>query len=198
VFGAKIQWNQILGMLIAFVGITAIAVDMHAQSSFVGFLLILGSAMAWSVSNILYQKAGKVDMFGVTVWSSLVPPLPMLAFSWYFEEVDVPVKLLQSLDWIGVICLLFTSCVSTWIGSTLWGILLKTYDAARVAPFSLLIPIFGLSSSWLFLGEKLSSVTLTASLLVFVGLIINQWRFERRPRLLHQEAVVSNKKDKAA
>lgn len=204
IFGSRIQFNQLLGMVIAFAGMVIIGCQMESDSSLLGFLCILGSAVAWSISNILYRKAGDVDMFHLTVWTSLIPPIPMLLAAFWFEGPVVIFDSLASLSWIGYVCLLFTACASTWIGATLWGVLLRAYDATRVAPFSLLIPIFGMSSAWLFLGEQLSSLTLGACGLVFVGLVINQlkWdaiatRFFKAPTL--EEPVPANQTfDKAA
>ncbi|HXF90810.1 MAG TPA: EamA family transporter [Candidatus Nitrosotenuis sp.] len=204
IFGSRLQFNQILGMIVAFVGIFMIGWQMQATSSLVGFLCILGSSVAWSISNILYRKAGDVDMFHLTVWTSLIPPIPMLCAAYYFEGQYSLLDCLASLSWVGYICLLFTACASTWIGATLWGVLLKTYDPTHVAPFSLLIPVFGISSAWVVIGEELSLMTLFACSLVFLGLIINQFNVELLPKILFKsealaEALPANKSlDKAA
>lgn len=203
IFGSRIQVNQILGMVIAFAGIVIIGWQMQTTSSLVGFLCILGSAVAWSISNILYRKAGDVDMFHLTVWTSLIPLIPMLLAACWFEGQDVFMESMLSLSWVGYLCLLFTACASTWIGATLWGVLLRAYDATRVAPFSLLIPIFGMSSAWLVIGEQLSLVTLCACGLVFTGLVINQINWEFLTARLFKEpplsgAAANQTMDKAA
>lgn len=172
--GSRITFFQVLGMVLAFCGIGTIAWQMHAQSSIIGFLFILSAAFFWGVSNILYRKAGNVDMFSLTVWTSLIPPLPMLGCSLFFEGTDAVGAVCTQITWVGIASLVFAACISTWIGTTLWGTLLKNYDASIVAPFSLLVPVFGLSSTWLFLGEEFSLITFGACSLVFIGLIINQ------------------------
>lgn len=175
VFKTSIRLNQVLGMVVAFAGISLLAMNAGTSSTFMGSLLILGSGLAWGISNILFQKAGNADMFALTIWISLIPPIPMFLLA---VSADSPVgvyETISALSIVGYSCLLFTACISTWIGLTLWGVLTRTYDAARVAPYSLLIPIFGLLSSWLFLGEQFSDTTLFACSLVFVGLIVNQW-----------------------
>ena len=50
------------------------------------------------------------------------------------------------------------------------------YDASVVAPFALLIPIFGISFSHILLNEQFTALTYGACGLVFLGLIINQWQ----------------------
>lgn len=165
---------QVSGIAVAFCGIVLMGIEMHAQSTLLGFTLLVGAALSWSIANIFYKKAGQVDMIGVTVWTSLIPPLPMLFASYWFEG-DLPtVASLGTVSSTGWLCLLYTSCASTLIGATLWGILLRQYDAPKVAPYSLLTPVFGITSAWLVLGEAISSYTMLSCILVFFGLLINQ------------------------
>lgn len=172
---SKLLPSQIIGMIVACIGIIMIAWQTHAESSIISFFMLIGSAMSWAVSNILYKKAGKVDMFSLTVWTSLIPPIPMFIAAYLFEGPSVFEHAFSALSPTALCCLLFTGCASTLVGATLWGVLLKTYDATKVAPFSLLIPVFGISSAWVFLGEELTGMTIAACALVFIGLIINQW-----------------------
>jgi O-acetylserine/cysteine efflux transporter len=171
----RIQPNQILGMLFAFTGMAVIGVSLHEGSTLPGFLLILGAAISWSFSNILFKLAGNVNMFSLVIWTSLVPPIPMYLLSCTFEGVEALPQTLSHMTFLGWTCLLFTACVSTWVGATLWGVLLRTYDASLVAPYSLLIPVFGISFGHILLGEQFSSLTYAACALVFLGLLINQW-----------------------
>ena len=173
-FKNRLTLNQSLGMLLAFTGVVIIAIEMHGQSTFIGFLLLVAAAISWSISNILYKKAGDVDMLSLTIWTSLIPPLPMLGGYYIFDAPTTPLPILGEISMEGWICLFYTACGSTWIGATLWGVLLKNYPAPKVAPFALLIPVFGISSAWLFLGEELTPMGLVACGLVFIGLVINQ------------------------
>jgi O-acetylserine/cysteine efflux transporter len=155
-FKSRLTLGQIVGVIMAFTGVSIIALEMHSQSTFIGFVLLVLAAISWAVSNILYKKAGNVDMFVLTIWTSLVPPLPMLGCHLLFDDITFGWSDIANVTMDGWLCLIYTACGSTWIGATLWGVLLKNYDAAKVAPFSLLIPVFGISSAWLFLGEQLS------------------------------------------
>lgn len=172
----KIRPNQFAGMLIAFAGISFIGVNLYQGSTLVGFLLILGAAFSWAICNICIKLAGKVNMFSLVVWTSLIPPIPMYLMSLAFEGPGALTQMLTHMSTLGWACLLFAACASTWVGSTLWGILLRTYDASIVAPFSLLIPVFGISFGHILLKEEFSGMTYAACGLVFIGLIVNQWK----------------------
>ena len=59
-----------------------------AASTFTGLLLVLVAAFAWAVGNIVAKRAAgehEADMFALVVWSSLVPPVPLLVASYLFE-----------------------------------------------------------------------------------------------------------------
>lgn len=175
----KIRTNQVIGMLIAFCGIALIGTTLHEDSTLIGFLLILAAAISWAYCNILVKLAGNVNMFSLVVWTSLIPPIPMYVLSLIFEGPSALPQMLSQMTSLGWACLLFTACGSTWLGSTVWGILLRTYDASLVAPYSLLIPIFGLSFGHILLGENFTPLTYGACGLVFFGLIVNQWGMQK-------------------
>lgn len=175
-FQAKVLPNHIFGMILACFGMMLIGWQMNAESSLVGFSFIIMGAVAWGFSNILYRKVGNIDMFSLTVWTSVVPPIPLLLGELLYEGYDPLIACINGgIGLVGGLCFLYTACVSTWVGATLWGVLLRSYEPHRVAPFSLLIPIFGITFATLILGEEFNMLIAAACCLVFFGLIINQW-----------------------
>ncbi len=189
IFKSQIRPNQIIGMTIAAVGMILIAVDTQDQSSTLGFILILSAAVAWGIANILYRMVGDVDMFALTAWSSVIPPIPMFMVSVYSEGWDVVIASIQTMTSMGWLCLAYTACVSSWIGATLWAVLIKSYPPHKVAPFSLLVPVFGITFASLILGEKFTQMNIIASALIFAGLIINQWRVKKvvQPDIIEEQ-----------
>lgn len=183
-----IQFNQIMGMFIAFTGMALIGINLHEESTLLGFLLILGAAISWAFCNILFKLAGNVNMFALVVWTSLIPPIPMYLLSYIFDGPEALPQMLSQMSLSGWVCLLFTACGSTWIGSTIWGVLLRTYDASLVAPYSLLIPIFGISFGHILLGEQFTPITYAACALVFLGLAVNQWKIKKARPTLNETA----------
>ena len=63
------------------------------------------------------------------------------------------------------------------VGYGIWGSLLGRYETWRVAPLSLLVPVVGLASAALLLGETLSLMQLVGALLIMAGLLINVFGF---------------------
>ncbi len=132
------------------------------------------------MANIVVKRVGKVDMFAFVVWSSLVPPIPLFLLSLLLEGPGAIPSALSHITWLGAGSLLFVGWISTDFGYGTWSFLLGRYPASLVAPFTLLVPVIGLTTGWLILGEQLSLLDLGGSLLVFVGLLVNVFG----PRLL--------------
>ena len=66
-----------------------------------------------------------------------------------------------------------TTCMSTWFGYGAWSWLLRRYPVSDVVPFTLLIPIFAMFGSTLFMGESFEPWKMTTAALVIAGLCLN-------------------------
>ncbi|MGW7024533.1 EamA family transporter [Streptomyces decoyicus] len=175
---------QIVGMVIASAGIVLAGLGSTA-GTLAGFLLVVGAAACWGLSNIAMRKAGPPDAFRFMVWVSVVPPVPLALLSVAVEGWDADLRALQHLNLSGVGAALYVAWGATLFGFAAWGYLLRTYDAPTVAPFSLLVPVFGLGSAWIFQGERMTASTFCATALVVVGIAVGMLR--RREKSMSPE-----------
>ena len=89
--GDHLRRHNLVGGAIAAAGMVVLAAYKLAgglAGTLVGFALVVAAAFAWAVGNIVAKRgAGDhgADMFALTVWSSLVPPLPLAALAFVFE-----------------------------------------------------------------------------------------------------------------
>ena len=70
-------------------------------------------------------------------------------------------------------CVFYLAWAATLWGFGSWAKLLHRYPTALISPFALLIPVFGIGSGTLFLGEKLAPLQMAGVALVFAGLVVN-------------------------
>lgn len=78
--------------------------------------------------------------------------------------------------------LVYLAFGATLLGYSIWGRLLSRYPASQVAPFSLLVPVVGLTSASLLLGDRLGQWQMIGAVLVMLGLLINVcggWALDR-------------------
>lgn len=174
------RWNA-LGAIVAAGGIVVLGaykVASGAGATLAGFMLVIAAAFAWGVGNLIAKRAGAdhdVDAFSLVVWSSLVPPLPLAILSWTFEGGDAALRAVAGASWLAWGSVAFLSWAATLFAWAAWNRLLHTYPTALIAPFSLLVPVFGIGASVALLGERLTVGQMAGMLLVFAGLAINVW-----------------------
>ncbi|MFE9254691.1 EamA family transporter [Streptomyces sp. NPDC006879] len=166
---------RVLGMVVALGGIAVAAVDQGASGPVLGFALVVAAAACWGVSNVLTRKAAPPDALNFMVWVCTVPVLPLLALSLLLEGPQRDLDALSALDWSGLGVILYVAWISTVFGFGVWGFLLRRYPASSVAPFSLLVPVFGMASAALALGEPISPLRWTAAVLLVAGVALTSF-----------------------
>lgn len=164
---------QLAGAAIAFSGIAIMGIERLGGSAFLPFILLVIGAVFWGLANVIAKKAGQIDMFAFTIWTSIAPVIPLFLLSWLFEDHDAIVATFTNPTALGIGAALFQAYPATIVGFAIWNQLLKKHPASLVAPFSLLVPIFGVFSGVLFLGETMSVPAIIGGLVIFIGLAIN-------------------------
>lgn len=171
--GERVRAGQLLGLLVAAAGLTLIGLRSGPGMTLAGFALTLCAASMWALGNIVTRRIGKVDILGLVVWGALVPPLPFLALSLWLEGPATLERAMLGLDLQSLLAIVYLAFAATMLGYGLWGRLLSRYPASQVAPFSLLVPVVGLSASALLLGERLDIQQGAGVGLVLAGLLVN-------------------------
>jgi O-acetylserine/cysteine efflux transporter len=169
----KVLATQWLGLALAAGGVGVIALHTDGSTTPLGVAMVLAAAFCWACANLLTQRAGRIDMLAYVVWSSAfaVPPLLVLALL-----IDGPQQIAAGLaaadlgTWAAV---LWQAVGNTLFGYGLWSWLLARHAAGRIVPLALLVPVFGMGSASLLLGEPLPVWKLSAAALVLGGLAIN-------------------------
>lgn len=171
--GERLRATNFIGLLIAAGGLLLIGMQGDRSMTLAGFVLTICAASMWALGNIVTRKVGKVNLVGLVVWGSLIPPIPFFALSWMMEGRQVIESALRGIGWSSVLVLLYLAFGATILGYSLWSRLLSRYPANTVAPFSLLVPVVGLTSAALLLDEHLGVMQAIGALLVMLGLMIN-------------------------
>jgi O-acetylserine/cysteine efflux transporter len=175
---------QAAGLALATAGLALVASGLAGRATPAGFALVLGAAAAWGIANVAIKAAAPPDPLRFMTWICVVPPLPLLALSLTFEGPERVGDALAGIDLGGAAAVAYIAFVATTIGWAAWAYLLRAYSAGTVAPFSLLVPVFGLGFAALLLDEPLTARTVVAGVLVVLGVLLTQ----RAPRISPQIA----------
>lgn len=165
----KLNFTKVIGMLISFIGIGMLIIDRasNIDISFYSFSMIILAGLAWAISNIITNLDKNVKPFTLIVWMSLIPPIPLLTLSYFFESNQL--EILQNIGLKEICVLLYTSILSTLVAFVVWSKLIKDYGASNVSAFALLVPVFGISLAYLF-DERLNYKEMLSSTIIFIGL----------------------------
>ena len=173
----RIGIHSLAGMALAAAGLVLIALSGRGGSvsglTVPLALMILAAAFFWGAANVVVRTMPGADALGLVVWSSVFSPLPLLGLSLWLEGPEpVAASLARpTLAWVGSLAYLVVA--ASLVGYGLWNRLILRHGAGRIAPFSLLVPIVGISSAALVLGERFGPADAAATALVLAGLLVH-------------------------
>ena len=184
----KEKWhgNQLAGLVLAAGGLMLIGSAHGVSMPLAGFLLTLAAAFMWACGNLVSRAVGRygpMNQLAFVVWASLVPPLPLLALSWFMEGPEAMSAALQNISVQTLMALAYIAWASTLFGYSAWNLLMSRYPVNRIAPFTLLVPLVGLSTGWFVFGETLKPVHFAGGALLMIGLLVNLFGVDLLTRL---------------
>jgi len=177
-FFLKERWhlNQLAGLMLAAVGLVLIGSAHGLSMPLAGFMLTVAAAVMWASGNIVTRAVGRygpMNQLAFVVWASLVPPIPLLLLSAWLEGTAAMANALQHFSWHAFAAVAYLAWAATLFGYGVWTGLLARYPANRVAPFTLLVPLVGLTTGWIVFGEALKPVHFAGGALLMAGLLVN-------------------------
>ena len=180
----SLKISQITGLIVAGMGLILIGANLGSSGltsiPVNAFFLTILAAAFWGISNIVAKAASKeaelkgekLDMLGLVIWSSLIPPIPMLLIAFLIDTPQTIWTALKGLTLVSVFSILYLAFFATLIGYGIWSTLLSKYPAGKVAPLSLLVPVIGLITAQIILKEKLSPIQWVGGCIILTGIII--------------------------
>lgn len=174
--GERPAFWQLAGAVLAFGGVGVVALNIGGDVTAIGLVLLIAAAASWGAGNVvskqISQRAATANVLGLVVWGSLFALPPLLAVAILLEGRQL-LDSFTGLDWVSVASIGYIVYLSTLFCFAAWSGLLARYPVSTVAPFTLLVPIFGFLGSAVLLDEPLQDWKLIASSLVIAGLCLN-------------------------
>lgn len=172
------RW-QVSGALIAFMGILLVGTD-KVNASFLGIILVLAAAVSWGMGNVIGKKIGKVDKTALVAWGSAFASVPVLIASLFIEGPKEILMAVQSIDIKSIGSIIYLTYGSLLIGFVIWNHLIYLYPLATVAPFTLMVPVFGALSSSIIFSIPIHAREIIAFFLVALGLSIDMLGYHKK------------------
>ncbi|OAB87678.1 hypothetical protein AWH69_06385 [Janibacter melonis] len=162
-----------IGVGVAVVGLAVVALGRGA-AGLLPFAVTLLAGLSWAVGNVVVRAKGVPGGLGLTVWSSLVVPLPLLALSLLVDGPATVVDALPGLGWRPLLSTAWTAVVSTLVGYGIFYSLLHRNPSATVVSWVLVVPPLAILLAWVLQGDQPSTTDLVGAGIAMAGLAAAQ------------------------
>lgn len=173
--GERLAARQLAGLALAILGLVLIGWLRARSAAWWPVALTLAGGFGWAIGNIGARLAMPPKPLQLTLWMSVVPLLPMYLLSWLAEGPRILPALAGAFSaeaLPAVLGLLYVVVFASLVGYGIWTTLMSRYPASQVAPWSMLVPVVGVLSSWAILGERPQPDELAAGTLVIAGVLL--------------------------
>lgn len=170
-------WRS-FGLAVAFMGVMVVAGTPNASDHWFAFLLAVMGSLSWSAANLYLKVMKTPPLTSLLFWPAMLS-VPMLTVITLLLEHDQIPRLMAGgwRGWGGVAYALFFSSL---VGYGLWNWLMTRFPLSHVMPYSLLMPIAGVSAGVMLFDEQVTPQVLFGGGLTIVGVAIITLR---RPKL---------------
>ena len=174
--GDQITLKKGLGVIFGFLGVIFLFFDNQPISNNFrsGDLIILFAAFFWGCNVVCAKK--NINDFSIIqiTWYPMIFSLPFFFLGGYLWDPQM-VKVINA----NIInALLYQSLITASFGFLAWNNLLKHFGATSLHSFVFLMPLTGVSFGVLLLGEPLTIYLIFSIVLIVIGIIIVNTKFE--------------------
>jgi O-acetylserine/cysteine efflux transporter len=170
-FGEIMGKKGIFGIFLAILGTFVIVGTPNVSTNYQAFWMLISSSFCWAVYNVMVKNLDDINPLAFIAWISLLGLPQMFIMSMIVDKeygldllLNAPLK-----EWASVF---YIAIAATIVAHGSWYYLLRKYPVNVVAPYSLLIPFFGVASGVLILGEALTWQVLLGGFLTVLGVSI--------------------------
>ncbi|MDP9982775.1 O-acetylserine/cysteine efflux transporter [Pseudarthrobacter oxydans] len=181
--GERPSRRQFAGVVLGVAGLAVVAVGRSLVAPVLPLMIVLAAALSWAAGNIVARQAKAASGLGLVVWSGAVVPLPLLGLSLLVDGPAAVSTALLEVQPVTLVSALYTAVFGSLVGYGIWNRLLGLYPSSAVVPFTLLVPVVGMTTAWLVLGEVPTPAEVTGGLLLLAGVataVLRPWKFRRR------------------
>lgn len=172
ILGERPTRRQLAGVVLGIAGLSVVAVGRSLVAPLLPLLIVLAAALSWAAGNVVARKAKAASGLGLVVWSGAVVPLPLAGLSLLVDGPAAVSGALLDLQPASILSAIYTAAFGSLVGYGIWNRLLGLYPSSAVVPFTLLVPVVGMTAAWLVLSEVPSPAEVAGGLLLLAGVAI--------------------------
>ncbi len=152
--GEKPGLKKFTGIAIAFVGVGLIVGEPRLQGAYLPLAMVVTGAFLWAIGQVMVRRLGAVGGFTLIAWVAFFATPQLFIASFIIEEDHF--RVVEQASWLVWTTVAYLGLVMTALGYSIWYHLLGKFPVNNVGPFLLLLPVFSIVGSTLFLDERLT------------------------------------------
>jgi probable blue pigment (indigoidine) exporter len=178
--GIRYRLLQWMGAIVGFIGVF-ITLGFHLQLT-VGTLFGLGAAVFWSIGTILIKQWGsRFNVWVLTAYQMLFGGIILLLMGLTLESPKLMITP------VSISVILWLAVMASIVQFAIWFYLINQGDPGKTSAFLFLAPFFGVITGWVLLGEVVEWYVYAGGVLIFTGIFLVNWTFEKRRGITVQE-----------
>ena len=156
--------KNLIGLLIAFTGLIVLSGTPSLQGKYLGVILVLSGAFTWALAQVFAKPISeRLNGIVITAWLGVLAGPQLILASQLFEGSVV--SNIRSADYQAWLIVLYLGLLMNALGYSIWYYVLGIYPVNKILPIMLLLPITGVVTAIMLLGER-------PDLKVFIGGIV--------------------------
>tara|TARA_B100000941_G_scaffold252896_1_gene200262 strand:- start:2299 stop:3150 length:852 start_codon:yes stop_codon:yes gene_type:complete len=168
----KLNFFQIMGVFIGLFGIVVLANPDNVYISMKATFFCLSAAFCYALSaNYIQKFAYKTNTVVLIGWSLVIASVLLLPITFFNLPSQFPSNnVIFSILWLGVI--------STGVAFLGYVRLIEKVGAVKTATVAYFIPVFGVIWGYVFLGEPITLQILIGMILILIGIVFTNKRYD--------------------
>ena len=156
--------KNLIGLVIAFTGLIVLSGTPSLQGKYLGVILVLSGAFTWALAQVFAKPISeRLNGIVITAWLGVLAGPQLILASQLFEGSVV--SNIRSADYQAWLIVLYLGLLMNALGYSIWYYVLGIYPVNKILPIMLLLPVTGVVTAIMFLGER-------PDLKVFIGGIV--------------------------
>lgn len=165
VLGERPNRNAIAGLVLCVAGLGVLVYPVLGSEALIGLSLSLACAMTWAVATIYLKLTRLPSDLAITTWQVIFAVGVMAILFLIFQGVPTfePISLRPAL------AVVFSGIVGTGLAYVMWFRIAEHLPAATASIGTLAVPVIGVASSALLLGERPTTADIVGFALIFAA-----------------------------
>ena len=160
--------KKIFGIILSVFGV-GILMNVDISGDFSAMLMALSAAIFWAIGNVIMKaKLSKLNPISLTTWQMTTAAIMLAIYTAIFTDAQA------TWTFTAVATLLYNAVIASSLAFFLWAYVLANMEAGKASISVLGVPVVGVISGVIFLGEPLTLTMVFGISMVLAGIFLVQ------------------------